>query len=354
MTRSQIEMTCFNIARIGRLDPLWTVNNLARFVTKWSRTCDKRLARHVNYIYHKVRYKQCCLVGNMAIDCRLGIIQDADLAGICSHSKSTSSGVLWILLKPFHARSPCCCLTHGEVSVVSVSSFVACLINDARRNARLPAQRATPEVISLGDDDTDSLVSTGFECAVCGEQGASIHIPCCSYAPHRVCIDDGVDAFCPYCQRDVCDVVDAAAVQCQLCDSAVDMGADSVSFTCCPQSAFHLFCVAPVASVVDNQVGCPVCIGERREHASALWFERLCHTNGVQWPVESGHSGQDVECSLCCESMLPDDSILVPCCQHRLHVRCLSPNLQRPVLSRQQPSSTSERWMSTSLHPIVA
>ena len=37
-----------------------------------------------------------------------------------------------------------------------------------RHSARLAAQRAPPEAISLDDDDTDSLVSANFDCAVCG------------------------------------------------------------------------------------------------------------------------------------------------------------------------------------------
>ena len=30
-----------------------------------------------------------------------------------------------------------------------------------------------------------------------------------------------------------------------------------------------------------------MCVGERWEHVNAVWFERLCHINGVQWPVEA-------------------------------------------------------------------
>ena len=100
------------------------------------------------------------------------------------------------------------------------------------------------------------------------------------------------------CQRDLRDVVDAAAVRCQLCDAAVGMGSDSMSFACCPQSAFHLACLAPIANIVDNQVGCPVCVGERREHVNAVWFERLCHISGVQWPVEVVQTS-DIDCTLC-------------------------------------------------------
>ena len=52
------------------------------------------------------------------------------------------------------------------------------------------------------------------------------------------------------------------------------------------------------------------------------WFE-WCHINGVQWPVEAVQTS-DIDCTLCCEPMVPDDSIVVLCCQHRLHVSCPS------------------------------
>ena len=42
---SQIVLKCLYMARIGRPDILWSVNKLARAVTKWTKACDKRLAR---------------------------------------------------------------------------------------------------------------------------------------------------------------------------------------------------------------------------------------------------------------------------------------------------------------------
>ena len=39
-------------ARIGGFDILWSVNKLARAVTKWTRACGKRLARLISYIHH--------------------------------------------------------------------------------------------------------------------------------------------------------------------------------------------------------------------------------------------------------------------------------------------------------------
>ena len=69
------------LARIGRPDILWSVNKLARAVTKWTRACDKRLARLISYIHHTSEFKQYCHVGNTAQQCRLGLFQDSDFAG---------------------------------------------------------------------------------------------------------------------------------------------------------------------------------------------------------------------------------------------------------------------------------
>ena len=56
---SQIVLICLSLASIGRPDILWSVNKLARAVTKWSRTCDKSLARLISFIYFTTsEYKQ--------------------------------------------------------------------------------------------------------------------------------------------------------------------------------------------------------------------------------------------------------------------------------------------------------
>ena len=39
---SQMVLKCLYLARIGRPDFLWSVNKLARAVTKWTKACDKR------------------------------------------------------------------------------------------------------------------------------------------------------------------------------------------------------------------------------------------------------------------------------------------------------------------------
>ena len=70
---SQIVLKCLYLARIGRPDIPWSVNKLARSITKWTKANDKRLNRLISYIHHTCEYKQYCYVGNTAKQCRLMI-----------------------------------------------------------------------------------------------------------------------------------------------------------------------------------------------------------------------------------------------------------------------------------------
>ena len=93
---SQIVLKCLYLARIGRPDILWSVNKLARSITKWTKACDKRLNRLISYIHHTCGYRQYCHLGNTAKQCRLGLFQDSDFAGDLEDSKSTSGGTLCV------------------------------------------------------------------------------------------------------------------------------------------------------------------------------------------------------------------------------------------------------------------
>ena len=93
---SQFVVKCLYLARIGRPDILWSVNKLARSITKWTKACDKRLNRLISDIHHTCEYKLYCYVGNTAKQCRLGLFQDFDFAGDLEDSKSTSGATLCI------------------------------------------------------------------------------------------------------------------------------------------------------------------------------------------------------------------------------------------------------------------
>ena len=70
---SQIVLKYLYLARIGRPDILWSVNKLARSITKWTKACDKRLNRLTSHIHHTCEKKRFCYVGNTAKQCRLGL-----------------------------------------------------------------------------------------------------------------------------------------------------------------------------------------------------------------------------------------------------------------------------------------
>ena len=102
-TCSQIVLKCLYLARIGRPDILWSVNKLARSITKWAKACDKRLHRLISYIHHTSEYKQYCHVGNIAKQCRLGLFQDSDFAADLEDSKS----IFWENIMHFRQSYVC-------------------------------------------------------------------------------------------------------------------------------------------------------------------------------------------------------------------------------------------------------
>ena len=124
---SQIVVKCLYLARIGRPDILWSVNKLARAITKWSKACDKRLNRLISYIHHTCDCKQYCHVGNTAKQCRLGLFQDFDCAGDLEDSKSTSGGTLCIFGRPTFVPISWMCKKQTSVSHCSTESEIISL-----------------------------------------------------------------------------------------------------------------------------------------------------------------------------------------------------------------------------------
>ena len=53
---------------MGRADILWTVNNLAREVTKWNVGWDTRLLKLIQYMNSTKNYAQKCWIGDKAED----------------------------------------------------------------------------------------------------------------------------------------------------------------------------------------------------------------------------------------------------------------------------------------------
>ena len=134
---SQIVLKCFYWARIRRLDILWSVNKLARSITKWTKACDKRLNRLISYIHHTCEYRQYCHVGNTAKQCRLGLFQDSDFAGDLEDSKSTSGGTLCIFGSHTFVPISWMCKKQTSVSQSSTESEIISLDTGLRLDGLL-------------------------------------------------------------------------------------------------------------------------------------------------------------------------------------------------------------------------
>ena len=126
-------LKCLYLARIERPDILWSVNKLARSITKWTKACDKRLDRLISYIHHR----QHCHVGNTAKQCRLGLFQDSDFAGHLEDSKSTSGGTLCIFGSHTLAPISWMCKKQTAVSHSSTESEILSLDTGLRLDGLL-------------------------------------------------------------------------------------------------------------------------------------------------------------------------------------------------------------------------
>ena len=147
-TCSQIVLKCLYLARIGRPDILWSVNKLARSITKWTKACDKRLNRLISYIHHTSEYRQYCHVGNTAKQCRLGLFQDSDFAGDLEDSKSTSGGTLCIFGSHTFVPISWMCKKQTSVSHSSTESEIISLDTGLRLDG-LPALELWDLIVSV-------------------------------------------------------------------------------------------------------------------------------------------------------------------------------------------------------------
>ena len=70
--RYRIVLQRLYLARIGTPDNLWSVNKLARAVTKWTRARDKRVASSISYIHNTSIFRQYGQGRNTSKECRFG------------------------------------------------------------------------------------------------------------------------------------------------------------------------------------------------------------------------------------------------------------------------------------------
>ena len=143
---SQIVLKCLYLARMGRHDILWSIDKLERAVRKWTRACDKRLARSISYIHNSSDHRQYCHSGNTALS--IGIVPILRLSGDLEDLKSTSGGILCILRSRTFVPTSWMCKKRTSVSHSSTESEVVSLDAGLRMDG-IPALDLWDVVVEL-------------------------------------------------------------------------------------------------------------------------------------------------------------------------------------------------------------
>ena len=136
------------MARIGRLDIVWSVNKSARSITKWTNSCDRRLNRLISKIHHTCEYKQYYHLGNTAKQCRFGLFHDSDFAGEVEDSKSTSGGTFCVFGSHTLVPISWICKKQTAVSHISTESEIISLDTGLRLDG-LPVLERWDLIVSV-------------------------------------------------------------------------------------------------------------------------------------------------------------------------------------------------------------
>ena len=129
---ARIVLKALYLACIGRPDLLWTVNYLAREVTRWNVACDKRLHRLISFIHHTKHHVLTNFVGDKPEDCILVLFPDASFAGDLADSKSTTGAILCLIGPRTFVTLCWICKKPGAVSHSSTEAEVISLDTTTR------------------------------------------------------------------------------------------------------------------------------------------------------------------------------------------------------------------------------
>jgi hypothetical protein len=147
---ARIVLKALYVARISRYDFMWSVNMLAREVTRWTVACDRRLHRLICYMHQTSDYAQICCVGDAPGDCWLTLFSDTSFAGDLRDSKSTSGGILCLVGPNTFVPINWICKKQGAVSHSTAEAEVISLDAGVRLEG-LPALSFWSLVIDVFD-----------------------------------------------------------------------------------------------------------------------------------------------------------------------------------------------------------
>lgn len=144
---SKIVLKGLYVARLQRVDLIWSVNTMAREVTRWNIACDKRLKKMIQYINGSRDMKMICFVGD-AENCCIVMFTDASFAGDLRDSKATSGIFVAIIGPNTFVPISWICKKQGAVSHSSAEAEIISLEFGVRTEG-LPMLGLWGEVINV-------------------------------------------------------------------------------------------------------------------------------------------------------------------------------------------------------------
>ena len=156
---ARVVLKCLFLARVLRVDLMWTVNALARNVTKWNVACDKRLHRLIAYIHNTDSWKLYCFVGDHPKDCKIVQFSDASFGADLVDSKSTTGAFLCLVGPNTFVPLTWVCKKQGAISHSSSEAEIIALEAGVRMEG-IPRLVLWREIICLLRRGISSIAKT--------------------------------------------------------------------------------------------------------------------------------------------------------------------------------------------------
>ena len=163
-------MKALYCGRMCRLDICYTINSLSRFVTKWSRLCDKQLCHLYSYLAYTRNTKLHATVDPSELDVvELHAYPDADLAGSYDTTKATSGGFLHLVgevtnfpLEWYSKRQTATSHSSTEAETVSASKMCRESLAPLMDLWSILLQRPIRAVIHEDNQSTITVINAGY------------------------------------------------------------------------------------------------------------------------------------------------------------------------------------------------
>ena len=164
-------MKALYLARMVRLDCIYTINHLAQFVSKWNPLCDKQLCYLFSYLHNSSSTQLVAEVDRRDLgDVRIEAYPDADLAGNFASARSTSGGFLaltgpngtFVPLEWFSKRQTATSHSTTEAEMVAMSKILRECVVPQMGLWSLLMQKTVPSVLFEDNQSTIIVAKAGY------------------------------------------------------------------------------------------------------------------------------------------------------------------------------------------------